>query len=846
MAGLSSSDNYSSKEVDSVLKSLATSRNGLHDHEASSRLKKYGVNSVSEKHVNQFVKFLSYFASPLIMILIFAAGISLAVGQKTDAVIIFLMVIFGVLLDYFQEYSADKSVKKLLESVKATATVIRSGKKKTIHTKEIAIGDILFLSPGDMVPADARIIEAKDFFVSQATITGESFPSEKTSEPVPSKSDSIADQTNIVFSGTSVVSGSATAVVIKTGEHTEFGKISSSLSQKQDKSEFEVGVSKFSLLVMKVTFFLVIFIFLFNSIFKHDYLQSFMFAIAIAVGLTPELLPVIMSVTMAVGSKKMAKKGVIVKKLSAIPNFGGMNILCTDKTGTLTENKIELVKYTSIDGKEDEHVFFFTYLNSFFQTGIKNSMDEAVLNFRETSTKQFDKVDEIPYDFTRKRMSVVVRKSRKDVLITKGAPEEIFNICKYYRLNGKQKKLSKEAKNKAIKLYHALSNDGYRVLAVATKDIVAKKTYSKHDESEMVLIGFVSFLDPPKKDVKQTIKDLEELGVEIKVITGDNELVTKKVCSEVGLEVKGILLGSEISQMQDNALRIKAANTTIFARCSPTEKNRIIHVLKSGDNVVGYLGDGINDAPSLKSADVGISVDTAVDVAKESAELVLTKKSLHDLKEGIIEGRKTFGNTVKYVMMTLSSNFGNMFSAAGAVLFLPFLPMLPIQILLNNLIYDFSQITIPTDNVDEEWTKKPKRWNLPLLKKFMYVFGAISSIFDFITFFVLYFVIKSAAPVFQTAWFMESLATQILVIYVIRTKQTPFIKSRPSMLVVLSSIGCLALGWILPYTAIGRYFKFMPIPFHILLILAGIVLVYLVVVQLTKKWFYAKYDFDAD
>jgi Mg2+-importing ATPase len=569
-----------------------------------------------------------------------------------------------------------------------------------------------------------------------------------------------------------------------------------------------------------------------------------MFAVAIAVGVTPELLPMIMSVTMTVGSKKMSKKGVIVKKLSSIPNFGSMNILCTDKTGTLTENLISVVKFVDYQGQEDESVLRLAFLNSSFQTSIKNPIDDAVIRYKNFEISPVKKIDEIPYDFFRKRMSIVVEAQDERKFITKGAPEEMSDCVSFYRDDGQVRPYTEEIKNKSFALYHELSQEGYRVLSVATKIVEAdREIYDKAEESGMIFEGFVAFLDPPKKDVREVIGQLYELGVSIKIITGDNELVAKKICHEVGIREASIMLGRDLDNLSDEALKVRVEAVNIFARCSPDEKSRIITALKANNNTVGYLGDGINDVPSLKSADVSITVDSAVDIAKESADIVLTQKSLLSLKDGIIEGRKTFGNTMKYIMMALSSNFGNMFSAAGASLFLPFLPMLPIQILLNNFIYDFSQITIPSDRVDREWVVKPKKWDIKFVKKFMYVFGPISSIFDFATFFLLFYVFKSSAGVFQTGWFMESLATQTLVIHIIRTKRLPFIKSIASWPLILSTFLLVAVGWVIPYTALGAFFKFAPIPWHIVAILICIVAFYLVVVEMVKRMFYRRVQF---
>ena len=805
---------YSGLKKNDLMDEIGSSENGLLFIEAQKRIGIYGRNVMADhKKMNVFVQFLSHFASPLILILLLAAIISFVLKEITEAVIIIVMVLLGVLLDFGQEYSADKALKQLLAKVKSTTTVIRDGEKKEIYVAELTIGDILLLSSGDLVPADARIISAEDFFVNQSSITGESFPSEKN-ETVPAReNDSLTDLCNIVYMGSNVISGSATAVIVRIGRKTEFGKIASKLAEAPAESEYENGIKNFGFFLAKIIFFLVTIIFFINAFLKQDLLQSFMFAVAIAVGVTPELLPMIMSVTMTVGSKKMSKKGVIVKRLSSIPDFGSMNILCTDKTGTLTENQISIVKYINFSGLSDESVLFLAFLNSSFQTSIKNPIDDAVVRHKKFNVDKVKKIDEIPYDFYRKRMSIVVEIDNERKFITKGAPEEIYHCVSQYRAGAELRPFTDDFKKKSFAYYQELSREGFRVLSVATKDVYDKKTvYDKKEEKEMIFEGFIAFLDPPKKDVKEVIKDLNELGVSIKIITGDNELVAKKICFEVGMEDARILLGGDLDKLSDDALKIRVEHINIFARCSPDEKSRIINALKSNNNTVGYLGDGINDVPALKSADVSITVESAVDIAKESADIVLTEKSLLDLKDGIIEGRKTFGNTMKYIMMALSSNFGNMFSAAGASLILPFLPMLPIQILLNNFIYDFSQVTIPSDHVDREWIERPKKWDNRFVKKFMYVFGPISSIFDFATFFLLYYVFKSSAAVFQTGWFMESLATQTLVIHIIRTKRMPFLKSRASWPLILSTFLLVAIGWIIPYTSLGVFFRFAPMP----------------------------------
>lgn len=836
---------YASAGIKEVFDEFGSSVNGISHNEAEKRLKEFGHNHVVEKkNLGVFIEFLSHFKNPLVIILIIASLVSAYFGQVVNAGIIGVIILLSIFLDFSLEHNAKKAAEKLREHVKTRTTVIRNGEKKEIKIEELCVGDIILLSAGNMIPADARVIESKDFFVNQASLTGESFPVEKTHRAIKQDNLSIIDLTNILFMGTSVISGSATAIIVKTGRHTEFGKIASRLVSGKAETEFDRGIAKFGYLIMKATIFLVLFIFLFNSLLKHNVLESFLFSIAVAVGLTPELLPMIMSVTMAQGSLRMAKKGVIVKNLSSIPNFGSMDILCTDKTGTLTEDRIKLVKYTDVFGKSFDKVLHYAYLNSFHHTGVKNPLDEAVLEFKDVDIKGYRKIDEIPFDFARRRMSIVAEKAGKRFLITKGAPEEVFKSSKYYYSAGKRARLDKDIIEKIRLQYHKFSMEGYRVLAVAIKEVSRNKTvYGKNDESDLEIIGFISFFDPPKQDVKEVLLELEKNGIEIKIITGDNDLVTRKICDDINLKVKGVLLGNEIDSFSDEALKARVNETTIFARFSPDQKNRVIMALKANGHVVGYLGDGINDAPSIKTADIGISVSSGVDVAKETADIILTHKSLRVLREGVIDGRMTFGNTIKYIMMGLSSNFGNMFSVAVAVLFLPFLPMLPVQILLNNFIYDFSQVTIPTDNVDKEFMQKPKRWNMKFIKEFMFVFGPISSVFDIITFFLLFMVFKVSPAMFQTGWFIESLATQTLVIHVIRTKRIPFLQSTASPQLMLSSFVCVAIGWIIPYTSVGRFFGFSPLPTFILLSIAGIVIVYLMAVEIAKRFFYKRHDF---
>ncbi len=798
--------------------------------EAKKLLRKYGPNEiVYKKQLSIVVNFLLLFKNPLIFILIFAALISGSFGARLDPLLIISIVIMSVTLDFINTYKSQKAAEALKERVKITATVVRDNRLHELPLATIVPGDVVSLSPGDLLPADGKIIQAKDFFVNESVLTGESFPIEK--EP---GSDS--------YMGSSVVTGNALMIISSTGRNTKFGKIADMIVKKEEPTDFDRGIKDFSYLIMKITFALVIFVFLVNTLGRHSILESFLFAAALAVGLTPELLPMIIALNLSRGSMIMSKEGVIVKKLSAIQSFGGMDILCTDKTGTLTEDKIVLVKYSDGFGKESEDVFFYAYINSLYQSGFANPLNDAVIKFKEIDRRDYTKIDEIPFDYNRKRNSIVAEGNGHRFLISKGAPEEILNICTDFWKS--DKKADASSKKEVHEEYERLSRDGFRVLGVAVKKLTDhKEIYKKDEEERMSFVGFISFLDPPKKTVAETLRKLEEYGIEIKIVTGDNHLVSSKIANEIGLKIKGILTGQEIDKFSDDELRIKAENTTIFSRVSPDQKVRIIELLKKDKHVVGYLGDGINDAPSLKAADVGISVNNAVDVAKESADLILIHKSLHELVNGVIEGRKTFANTLKYLMMTLSSNFGNMFSMAGASLFIPFLPMLPVQILLNNLLYDSSQFVIPYDYVDDEDIKKPKKWDIGFIKKFMIIFGPASSFFDLITFIILLSVFHLMDANFQTGWFLESLATQTLVVHIIRSKKIPFIQSKPSKVLLISTLSAVVIGWLLCVTPVGSIFKFHFLKAGPLLAIVAIVVAYLISVELIKRAFYKKYSF---
>jgi len=828
--------NYQKSNIAELYQILESSSSGLNDQTAQSRLKTYGPNSLAKKKTTPaIIKFLCYFKNPLIIILILAAAVSLFTGEYRSSVVIILMVFLSVILNFQQEHKSSKAAEKIAKKLATHATVWRDQKEQDIITTEVVPGDIVSLAAGDIIPADGLLIESDDFFVNESALTGESFPVEKSLRITPSA---------WVFSGTNVVSGIAKFLVIKTGAFTEYGQIAKTLNQAEEKNPFEVGIRNFGVLIIKVIVFIVSIIFLINALNHRDILETLVFSIAVAVGVTPELLPMIMSVNMAKGSINMNRKGVIVKRLNAIPDFGSMDILCTDKTGTLTQDKITVVKHLNVFGENDDQVFKLAYINGSFETGIKSILDKAITDFKKLNIKSYKKVDEIPYDFIRRRSTIVCDEDHKRQMITKGAPEEIFMACAFHNNRGQAKKTTPADLKKFTDVYDNLSRQGFRVLGIAYKDIKLdnQTNYEKGAERDMVLAGFVAFYDPPKTDVKETIDFMEGHGIQIKILTGDSPLVAKKICEDLDMKITGIISGEDfdINRLTDAKIAQAAKDNNIFARFSPMQKEKIIESLKAAGNVVGYLGDGINDAPALKKADVGISVDNAVDVAKETADIILMKKGLKELMDGVLEGRKTFGNTMKYLMMGLSSNFGNMFSMIGASLFLPFFPMLPGQILVNNFLYDASQLSIPTDNVDKEYLKKPKHWDIKFIKKFMLIFGPISSLFDFLTFFLLYGVFHFSGALFQSGWFIESLATQIFVIYIIRTRKIPFFQSRPSKYLLFSTIGAVMIGVILTTPFLGRFLGFKFLPPKVLLIILAFVIVYLVVVELVKQLFYRK------
>lgn len=835
--------------VGELFQRFGSSPRGLATKDAHKNLRTYGHNELAKREKKSpLIMFLAYFRNPLIIILLIAGLVAGILGEVVEAVTISMMVLLSVALSFVQEHRAERAAEALRRRVATTATTLRDGMKQEIHLNALVPGDVILLSAGDVVPADARIMEAKDLFVDQAALTGESFPVNKQPEPL--KSDCVAEVTawkNYLFMGTSVVSGTATALIVRTGKQTQYGEIVKLTMEKRPETEFDRGLRQFGYLIMQVTFVLVIFVFLVLALFKHNILESVLFSLALAVGLTPELLPMIVSINLSLGAVAMSKKKVIVKRLSSIHNFGAMDVLCSDKTGTLTENRVALIMHVDLKGKDSAKVLEYSFLNSVFQTGIKSPLDEEIMRHeREINHAGYRKIDEIPFDFTRKRSSVVTWKGKQKLLITKGAPEEVLKVCGSYDLEGRVSKMDERTRAAIERRYSKLSTEGFRVLGICYRPVKDGRRFEPADEAGMVFLGFTAFLDPPKESAREAVDDMGRSGIAFKIITGDGDLVTKKTCEQLGIGITGLVTGIQIAAMNDDALARMVEKANIFARVTPAQKNRILLALKANGHVVGFLGDGINDAPSMRVADVSVSVANAVDVAKESADIILLQKDLRVLQQGVLEGRKTFGNTMKYMMMGVSSNFGNMLSVAIGSLFLPFLPMLPIQILLNNLLYDFSETTIPTDNVDQEYITKPRRLKVEYIKQFMLFFGPISSIFDILTYLTMLFVFNATAPVFQTAWFIESLCTQTLVIFAIRTRKIPFLSSMPSMPLTLSSLGVVALTLILPFTPLAAVFQFAVLPVQFFAILAGFVFAYLLLVELMKWWFYRTYAKLAD
>ena len=805
----------------------------------------YGHNEPAPaRRTAPLFQLLLLLANPLAIILIVASAIAAALGEIINASIIITMVLLSVALNFIQTYRSQKAVDSIRKEVAPTANVLRGDKWIEVPRREIVPGDVIKLAAGDLVPADAELLHTRDLHIQQAALTGESLPVEKSAS-----SDHNADSEkdlHRVFLGTSVVSGTATAVVTATGKNTVFGDIATRLAKRAPETEFERGTRRFGFLIMKTTIVLVLFVLLVSVLFHRPFLESLLFAVALAVGLTPEFLPMITTVTLGRGAVHMARKNVIVKHLEAMQNFGSIDVLCSDKTGTLTSGEMSLDQHLDPFGASCERAFLLAFINSLHETGIANPLDDAikerhrsdpldtaVLKHDRPDIHDYQKLDEIPFDFERRRVSIIVKHNDERLMITKGAPESVLSVCTAYEVDNQQHNFD-VSRTRIENTYRDLCGKGYRSLAVAYAKVPAKDVYTADDETRLVLAGFLTFSDPPLPTAKATLDALRQDGIQVKILTGDNELVTQHICSQVELDSGRIVLGTELDKISDPALAHIVEQTSVFARVSPAQKSRIILALKNRSHVVGYLGDGINDAPSLHAADVGISVSSAVDVAKDAAEIILLERGLDVLHAGIIEGRKSFGNVMKYLLMGTSSNFGNMFSMAVAVLFLPFLPMLPTQILLNNFLYDLAQVTIPTDEVDETFIRKPQRWNIKLIRDFMIYIGPLSSIYDFLTFFVLLKVFLASEQFFHSGWFVESLATQTLVIFVIRTARNP-LRSRPSLALTLTTIAIVLFGTLLPYTRLGSVIGFTPLPLTFLLFIALATATYLLLVEVVKR-----------
>ncbi len=828
---------YWRQTTESLVSQFNSALSGLTSDEARRRLEQSGPNTLKVSHRDTPVMlFLRQFKSPIIIILLFATIVSALLGDWVDAVIIAVIVIGSALLSFFQEYSASNATQMLMQQVQVTATVIRDGQEHSVPAEEIVPGDVVVLSAGSLVPADGILLQANDLYVNQAVLTGETFPVEK--KPGPVTLDGLADRTNTVFMGTNVRSGSGQALIVQTGKGTAFGQIAEKLTLRAPETEFERGIRRLGNLLTEVMLVLVFVIFALNVYFQKPVLDSLLFSVALAVGLTPQLLPAIININLAKGSQKMAKAGVIVRRLNAIENFGSMDVLCTDKTGTLTQGVVQLDDTPDVNGQTSGQVLRYAYINAYFQTGLTNPLDEAILRHAKIDISGCTKDGEVPYDFIRKRLTVVIREGNDRLMITKGALENVLAVCSHVQVGGTTEPLMDTLEEQLEQQYASWSGQGFRVLGVAVKSVLSEeRDITRGDEQEMVFGGFLLFLDPPKPDAEATIRALNELGVQLKIITGDNRLVAKYVAEAIGMPVERTLTGAEIALMHDEALWHSAEDTTLFTEIEPNQKERIILALRKMQHVVGYMGDGINDAPALHAADVGVSVDTAVDVAKDAADFVLLEHSLDVLRQGILLGRTTFANTLKYVFMATSANFGNMFSVAGVSLFLPFLPLLPKQILLLNFLTDMPELTIANDNVDEQSVRHPRRWNIGFIRRFMFTFGTLSSAFDYLTFAVLLLLLSTDAEQFRTAWFIESILSATLVVFVLRTP-LPFHRSTPSRaMLVATALVCLVAVTI-PYSPLAGVLGFQPLsPLYVLVMLA-ISVMYLIATEITKAWFY--------
>jgi len=867
-----------------ALQFFGTSEAGLDDEAVEKARGVYGRNQLtSKREYGLLMDLLMRCKNPLVIQLLVICAISLSISEFETATIVGVMIFLSVVLAHIQESRSSKAIEKLQEMVETSCVVVRGGVEKEIPVDEVVPGDIVVLHAGSIIPADMRVLAAKDFFISQSSLTGESMPVEKIAEASSIEGRGIIELQNACFQGSNVLSGTARGVVVNTGTHTHFGAIAEKLTGERSLTSFDRGIAGFTWLMIRFMLVMVSTVFLIltirgyldgNSTMMEAMMKALMFGLAVAVGLTPEMLPMIVTVNLAKGALAMSKKQVIVKRLNSIQNFGAIDILCTDKTGTLTQDRVILESAVDVTNRESEDVLRYAYLNSYYQTGLRNLLDRSILSHTDLDVERgTSKVDEIPFDFQRKRMSVAVDYEGDHVLICKGAVEDIYKCCTHYQVDDEVHLMIDLIKNDLLEEYEDLSRDGYRVLAIAYREFPrTKTTFSVADEGEMILLGYIAFLDPPKESTAEAIAKLAEVGVATKILTGDNALVTRKICKDVDFDSGEIITGDQLIGLDEAALGELAERTSVFARLTPTQKEDIIQALQKRGHVVGYLGDGINDAPSMRVADVGISVDTAVDVAKESADIILLEKSLMVLEDGIIEGRKVFGNIIKYIRMGASSNFGNMFSVIGAAMWLKFLPMMPIHILFNNLLYDTSQTAIPTDNVDEEYLKTPRKWNIANIRRFMICVGPTSSIFDYATFFLMYYFFGCwdlglaapaelahrflesdiakpdttyAAALFQTGWFVESILTQTLIVHIIRTRKIPFFQSRASGFLLFMTVTIMAIGASAPYIpAVANFFGFVPLPAIYWVWITGFLIAYVALTHFVKVWFFKRFGMD--
>ena len=825
-----------------MLQKLKTAKEGLAADEARQRLSRFGANLLTTpKRSDVLTLLFSQFKSPIILILIFATVLSFFLHAPVDAFIILAIVLVSGLLGFWQERRATNAVEKLLSIVQIKVTALRDGNQKQIPAEEIVPGDIVILNAGDVIPGDCLVLESKDLFIDEATLTGETYPVEKSGGALPVETP-LGQRTNVLWMASHVVSGSATALVVRTGRETEFGKVSERLKLRPQETEFERGIRRFGYFLMEITLVLVVAIFAINVYLMRPVLDSFLFSLALAVGLTPQLLPAIISINLSHGSRRMAQKKVIVKRLASIENFGSMNVLCSDKTGTLTEGIVHLQSALDVEGAPSDKALFHAYLNAVYETGFTNPIDEAIRAYRKFNLSAYQKEDEIPYDFLRKRLSILVSHDDKQLMVTKGALLNVLAVCSSAETGEGNIADIATMRGRIEQHFEQFSSKGFRTLGIAYKEMGAKSRISKEDETDMIFLGFLVLFDPPKPNIVETIASLRNLGVTLKLITGDNRLVAANVSGQMGLSGTKILTGSELRQVSDEALIKQVMNVDVFAEIEPNQKERIILALRKAGNVVGYMGDGINDASALHAADVGISVESAVDVSKEAADIVLLEKDLGVLVQGVREGRTTFANTLKYVFMATSANFGNMFSMAGVSLALPFLPLLPKQILLTNLLTDFPEMTIATDRVDSEMVDHPRRWNIKTIRRFMITFGIVSSVFDYLTFGGLLFVLHATQVQFRTGWFLESVISASLIVLVIRSRK-PFFKSRPGKYLFMTTLSIIVVTLILPFTPLAGIFGFSPLPIFFLLLIGIIVLFYVITAEMTKTVFYKKVTF---